>query len=117
MIFLPSYAFSNQQSQDFLNHSYIHLIMLGPFRNSSLDMYTFLLSFSLRAKLLHFSPTLSFFVRIYPSGCPFDDCDYAATGSTASGDIILSMFIFELEWIVACSQEDASLEVITVDSR
>lgn len=33
-------------------------------------------------------------ITIYPCGFPFDDCDYAATGSTASADIILSLFIF-----------------------
>lgn len=67
MIFLPSYAFSNQQSQDFLNHSYIHLIMLGPFRNSSLDMYTFLLSFSLRAiSLLPSHFLLEFILPVVP---------------------------------------------------
>lgn len=57
------------------------------------------------------------FITIYPCGFPFDDYDYATTGSTVSADIILSLFISELEWIVAFSQEDASLEVITVDDR
>lgn len=75
MIFLPLYAFSNQQSQDFLSHSYIPLIMLRPFRNSSLEIYMFLLPPLLQAKLLHFSLTFTFFSIIYPSGCVFDDCD------------------------------------------
>jgi len=73
--------------------------------------------FTTRQKLLHFSPTVSLFSKICPSGCLFDDCDYAITGSAASGGIILFTLFFELEWTVACSQEDASVKVITVVSR
>lgn len=96
MIFLLSYAVSNQQSQDFQNYSFIHVLMLRPLQNPSLEIFKFLLSPSIQTKLFHFSP-ISHFIAIYPCRFPFDDCDYAATGSTASADIIFSLFISELE--------------------